>query len=92
MAPISRPPDTPSYAAGRQSRSIWETWVAKLVESPFSDGVVFWASNRSLKPEPTCAQPAQPAEWQRGCTREYLTDIDLRRTTDRDYQWGWSSL
>jgi hypothetical protein len=85
---------TPGYANGRQARTIWEDWVGKLVDGPFRDGVTFWASNRSLKPQPTCAQAAQPAEWQRGCTeaRNYLADVDQRRSTDRNYWWGWNSL
>jgi hypothetical protein len=85
---------TVGYTTGRQARTIWEDWVGKLVEGLYHDGVMFWAGNRSLKPQPTCAQTAQTADWQRGCTeaRKFLTDVDQKRNTDKDYWWGWNSL
>jgi hypothetical protein len=85
---------TPAYADGRQARIDYERWFAALpAVGDYRDGASFWASNRSLKPSPTCTYSAYPA-WQAGCadTRARLAPVDQRRKTEPNYWWGWNSL
>jgi len=85
---------TTAYAEGRQARIDYERWFASVPEGPYRDGVVFWASNRSLKVPPSCAQPRSIQEWQLGCAdaRIRLALIDPRRNAEKNYWWGWNSL
>jgi hypothetical protein len=85
---------TTAYADGRQARIDSERWVASLQEGPYRDGVLFWASNRSLKSPPSCAPMGSLQEWQQGCSaaRARFAIIDSRRKTEKNYWWGWNSL
>jgi hypothetical protein len=84
---------TPAYAQGRQARLDYEQWFVALPPGNYRDGATFWASNRSLKPPPTCTNGAIPA-WQQGCVdgRARLAPVDQRRRTEPSYWWGWNSL
>jgi hypothetical protein len=82
---------TPAYADGRRDRIAYEQWVASLADGSYRDGVIFWAGNRSVKPTPSCV--AGPS-FQQGCldARARLSNVDMRRETDKNYWWGWNSL
>lgn len=84
---------TPSYAQGRQARIDYEQWFIGLPAGQYLNGAAFWASNRSLKLQPTCTNQAQPA-WQSGCvdSRARLAPADRRRNTEPNFWWGWNSL
>jgi hypothetical protein len=83
---------TIAYAEGRQARIDYEQWFAALPDGGYRDGVNFWASHRSDKPQPkSCG--AVP-DWLAGClaARARLNPIDIRRMTDKNFWWGWNSL
>ena len=85
---------TTAYADGRQARTEYEKWFTALPDGSFRDGAVFWATNRSAKPQPSCVQPGTTADWQAGCAagRVRLATSDIRRKADRDYWLGWNSI
>jgi hypothetical protein len=84
---------TPSYVQGRQARQNYEQWLVGVPAGEYLAGATFWASNRSLKPQPTCTNQAQPA-WQSGCvdSRARLAPADRRRNTEPNFWWGWNSI
>jgi hypothetical protein len=85
---------TVAYGQGRQARIGYEQWVNSLPPSGYKDGVLFWAAHRSDKLPPSCMQPGALPDWQAGClaNRTRLAPIDVRRTTEKDFWWGWNSL
>jgi len=87
-------PTTQAYAEGRGARLVYEEWVAKLPNGDYRNGVMYWAGNRSNKPQPNCAAVVSSADWLDGCmaARERLTPIDARRRTESDFKLGWNSL
>lgn len=84
---------TVAYGQGRQARVDWEQWLNGLPESPFKDGVLYWARHRSDKPQPGCSGD-QSGDWTAGClaARIRLGPIDQRRTTEKDFWLGCNSL
>ena len=85
---------TVAYAQGRQARIDYEQWVNSLPPGSYKDGVLFWAAHRSDKFPASCTQPGSLPDWRAGCLadRGRLAPIDVRRTTERDFWWGWNSL
>ena len=85
---------TPAYAEGRRARIDYEQWVAGQQEGSYKAGVVFWSSHRSDKPQPPSCFSGGAAEWQGGCfaAKARLSPIDVRRTTEKDFWYGWNSL
>ncbi|WP_428486992.1 hypothetical protein [Rhodopila sp.] len=86
---------TAAYVEGRQARISYEQWYAALPDGSYRDGVMFWASNRSLKFPPSCSgEPDSTVGWRQGCAaaRARLANVDRRRKTEKDYWWGWNSL
>ena len=53
---------------------------------------MFWAMHRGDKPQPPPC--AGSPDWLAGCLalRTRLAPIDVRRTSEKDYWWGWNSL
>jgi hypothetical protein len=97
-APVTSPEqlaasNTTAFAAGREARASYEQWFASLPHGPYKDGATFWATNRSLKPTPSCATHDAPADWQAGCvsSNARLATVDFRRKAEKDYRWGWNS-
>jgi len=82
---------SPGYAQGRQARVDYEQWYSALSEGGFRDGATFWATHRSEKPPPSCVGNPQ---FMTGCVaaKVKLTPSDARRTTDKDFWYGWNSL
>jgi hypothetical protein len=83
---------TVAYTQGRQARIEYEQWYAGLPDGGYKDGATFWATHRSDKPaSPNCV--GMP-DWTAGCVaaRARLNPSDLRRTTDKNFWWGWNSL
>jgi hypothetical protein len=85
---------TVAYANGRQDRIEYERWFASIPDGAYRNGAVFWASNRSLKPSPSCFQPGTSNDWLAGCaaSRARLATVDIRRKSESNYWWGWNSL
>jgi hypothetical protein len=83
---------TPAYVQGRQARFEYEAWFASLPDGPYKEGVMFWAMHRGDKPRPPPC--AGSPDWLAGCLalRTRLAPIDVRRTSEKDYWWGWNSL
>jgi hypothetical protein len=89
-----RPLSPPAYAEGRQARIEYERWFAALPPAgDYRDGASFWASHRSLRPQPKCRYAGWPA-WEAVCndSRARLTPAGLRRKTEPNYWWGWNTL
>jgi hypothetical protein len=88
------PTASPAYTAGRQARLDYEAWYGGLLAGDYRDGASFWAENRSLKAPASCSQPARNYTWQTGCFADqgWLSPVDRRRRTEKDYKAGWNSL
>jgi hypothetical protein len=83
---------TVAYAEGRQARTEYERWYAGLPGGGYKDGAQFWAAHRSDRPiPPNCVGPP---DWVAGrvAARVRLTPSDIRRSSDKNFWFGWNSF
>jgi hypothetical protein len=86
-----------AFEQGKQARKNWETWFAGL-SGAARDGANYWASernNRARQTFPSCSDGTGrfSSEFGKYCTsaKQYLTAIDSRCKSDKDYKDGWNS-
>lgn len=84
---------TNPFNEGRSDRASYDAWFSSLNLGPYQDGVVFWASHRSMKVPPSCHAVSGDVTWENGCldSKARLAPSDKRRRADPVYRSGWNS-
>jgi hypothetical protein len=93
---VTSPPQAvapPGYAAGRDDRIAWNTWLSSL-HGPYRDGVVFALNQFGLSQAASCYGPqgVNRGDFTVGCeiARQRLASVDVRLRGNPDYAAGWN--
>jgi hypothetical protein len=91
---IAPPPPAPTaFAAGRDDRRAWNTWLAGL-HGPYRDGAVFALNEFGLPQQSSCYGPqgVNRGDFTVGCeiARQRLAPVDVKLRNNPDYAVGWN--